>query len=123
MLRSTHEVNRTARFELPNKCHSVFTTFLVHVPFQHPLKISERLSFLMFSGVTEKKDWLKMNQKYFTSIHPACNYTFKANNSNNRKRCEICLKLTKTPERCHFIGNFEHISHPIPLFLLLTLSR
>ena len=41
-----------------------------------------------------------------------------------------CSKLTiKTPERCHwrcsgvFIVNFEHISHLVLVFLLLTLSR
>ena len=43
---------------------------------------------------------------------------------------EICLKLTiKTPERCQlrrstvFIVNFEHISHPFLVFLLLTLNK
>ena len=44
--------------------------------------------------------------------------------------CEICPKLTiKTPERHQwrrsgvFLVNFEHISHLILVFLLLTLSR
>ena len=53
----------------------------------------------------------------------------KVNNRNNRKRCEICSKLTiKTAERQHsrrsgvFIVNFEHISHNILVFLLLTLN-
>ena len=54
-----------------------------------------------------------------------------------RKGCDTqpaitCSKLTiKTPERLQwrrpgvsiFIGNFEHISHLILLFLLLTLSK
>ena len=55
---------------------------------------------------------------------------FKVNNSNTRARCEICAKLTiKTPERRHwrrsgvFIANFEHISHLVLVFLLLTLSK
>ena len=55
---------------------------------------------------------------------------FKVNNRNSRTRCEICSKLTiKTPERrqwCRsgiFIVNFEHISHLVLVFLLLTLSR
>ena len=55
---------------------------------------------------------------------------FKVNNKNTRTSCEICSKLTmKTPERRHwrrssvFIVNSEHISHLIPVFLLLTLSR
>ena len=47
-----------------------------------------------------------------------------------RTVCKICLKLTiKTPEqrqwRCSgvLIVNFEHISHLVLVFLLLTLSR
>ena len=41
-------------------------------------------------------------------------YLFLVNNSNTRKRCEICSKLTiKSPQRRStvFIVNFEHISH------------
>ena len=59
------------------------------------------------------------------------NYLIKVNNINTRTRCELCSKLTiKTPERRHwcrwcgsgvFIFNFEHISHLVPLFLLLNL--
>ena len=55
---------------------------------------------------------------------------FKVNNRNTRRRCEICSKLAlKTPEqrqwRCSgvFNINFEHISHLVLVFLLLTLSR
>ena len=54
---------------------------------------------------------------------------FKGNNRNTRLKCEICSKLTiKTPERRQwrssgvFIVNFEHISHLVLVFLLLTLS-
>ena len=61
---------------------------------------------------------------------PAGIYLLKVNNRNTRIRCEICSKLTiKTPERRHwrssgvFIVNFEHISHLVLVFLLLTLSR
>ena len=61
---------------------------------------------------------------------PAGIYLFKVNNRNTRTRCEICSKLTiNTPERRHwrrsgvFIVNFEHISHLVLVFLLLTLSR
>ena len=46
-----------------------------------------------------------------------------------RARCEICSKLAiKTPKLRHwrrsgvFIVNFEHISHFVPKFLLLTLN-
>ena len=54
----------------------------------------------------------------------------KFNNKITRTSCEIYSKLTiKTPERrqwCRFgvfIVIFEHISHLVPVFLLLTLSR
>ena len=57
-------------------------------------------------------------------------YLIKVNNRYTRTRCEICSKLTiKTPERCQqhrsgvFIVNFEHISHFVLVFLLLTFSR
>ena len=55
-------------------------------------------------------------------------YLLKVNNRNTRKRCEICPKLTKkTPERCRrrfgvFIVDFEHISHLVLVFPLLTLN-
>ena len=61
---------------------------------------------------------------------PAGIYLLKVNNRNTRTRCEICSKLTiNTPERRHwrrsgvFIVNFEHISHLVLLFLLLTLNK
>ena len=51
------------------------------------------------------------------------NYMFKVNNRNTRTSCEISSELTiKTTER-RFIVNFEHISHRVQVFLLLTLSR
>ena len=64
------------------------------------------------------------------NYNPVGNYMFKVNNRNTRTRCEICSKLTtKTPEPRYwrrsgvFIVNFEHISHLVLVFLLLTLSR
>ena len=61
---------------------------------------------------------------------PAGNYMFKINNRNTRTRCEICSKLkVKTQERHQwrrsavYVVNFEHISHLVLVFLLLTLSR
>ena len=54
---------------------------------------------------------------------------FKVNNKNTRAGYEICLKLIiKTPERRQwrrsgiFIVNFEHISHPVLVLLLLILN-
>ena len=55
---------------------------------------------------------------------------YKFNNRNNRTKHELCSELTiKTPEQCHwrccgvFIVNFQHISHLVLVFLLLTWSR
>ena len=62
--------------------------------------------------------------------NPVGNYMFTVKNRKTWTRCEICSKLKiKTPERRYwprsgvFIANFEHISHLVLLFLLLTLSR
>ena len=82
--------------------------------------------------VAESLDELKVrlkNWKY--GLESASNYIFKVDNRDTRDtKCEICPKLTiKTPERCQwhrfggFIVNFEHISHLVSLFPLLTLSR
>ena len=57
-------------------------------------------------------------------------YLLKVNNRYTRTKCEICSKLTiKTRERRQwrrsgvFIVNFEHILHPVLVFLLLTLNK
>ena len=57
------------------------------------------------------------------ACYPTGNHMFIVNNRNTRTRCEICSN--KIPERCPgiFIVNFEHISHLVLEFLLLTLSR
>ena len=67
---------------------------------------------------------------FLQSTDPVCIFMFKVNYRNTRARCEICSELTiKTPERRQwshsgvFIVNFEHISHILLVFLLLTLSR
>ena len=55
-------------------------------------------------------------------------YLLKVNNRYTRTKCETCSKLTiKTPERRQwrsgvFIVNFEHTSHLVLEFLLLTLN-
>ena len=60
---------------------------------------------------------------------PAGIFLLKISNRNTRKRCEICLKLTKkTPERRRrrsglFIVNIEYILHLNLVFLLLTLNK
>ena len=65
----------------------------------------------------------------FNSANPTGNYKFKVSNRNSRTRCEICSKLTiKTAERRHwrcsdvFTVYFEHISHRVLVYLLLTLN-
>ena len=45
-------------------------------------------------------------------------YLFKVNSKNTRKKCEICSKLTKTPERRHWRHDVLSL-----LFLLLTLNK
>ena len=63
---------------------------------------------------------------YNLGHNPDDNYIFKFNNRNTRTRCEICSKLIiETPERHQqrrsgIFFNFEHISHPLLVFLLLT---
>ena len=62
-------------------------------------------------------------EKNIKHVNPADIYLLKVNNRNGRTRCKTCSKLTiKTPEGSGlFIVNFEHISHLVLLFLLLTL--
>ena len=70
----------------------------------------------------KQSPFMKLLEKYNSvSIHhPAGIYLLKVNNRNTRTRCEICSKLTiKTGV---FIVNFEHISHLVLVFLLLTLN-
>ena len=71
---------------------------------------------------------LNMLMRYIF-YYPAGIYLLEVNNRNTRTRCEICSKLTiKIPEQrqCRrsgiFIVNFEHISHLILVFLLLTFN-
>ena len=49
-------------------------------------------------------------------VYPVGIYLLKVNNRNSRTRCEVCSKLTM------FIANFEHISHLVLVFPLLTIS-
>ena len=72
----------------------------------------------------------KLYKSLSTRVIPDNIYLFKVYNWNNRKRCEICSKLTiKTPEQCQwrrssvFIVNFEHILHLFLIFPLLTLNK
>ena len=82
----------------------------------------------MFEFYTEISLISDYNQVLDQDNNPAGIYLLKINKKNTRTRCEICSKLTiKTPERRYwrlsgvFIVNFEHISHLVLVFLLLTL--
>ena len=55
------------------------------------------------------------------STNPAGIYLLKVNNENTGTRCEICSKLTGCRSGVFFV-NFEHISHLVLVFLLLTLN-
>ena len=56
---------------------------------------------------------------------PANIYLLKVNDRNTRTRREIYskLKIKTSDDVAVFIVNFEHVSHPFLVFLLLTLSR
>ena len=94
-------------------------TFPVHQKFN---QIAEETHDTKILGKLSEGDMI-------TCSNSEHDYMFKVNNRNTRTRCEICSKLTiKTPERRHwrrsgvFIVNFEHISHLVLVFLLLTLN-
>ena len=82
--------------------------------------------YVHFAISRKKKVILQLN----SNCIPDDNYMFKVNNKNTKTRCEICSKLTiKTSEWGHWCcsdlinNNFEHTSHLLLVFLLLTLSR
>ena len=56
-------------------------------------------------------------------------YLFNVNHQNTGTMCEICSKLSMTPEQLHwrrsdfFIVNFEQISRIALVFSLLTLNK
>ena len=78
--------------------------------------------FARFSNCTNGTKLCEVSHIDAYFLHPAGNYMFKVNNRNIRTRCEICSKLTiKIPGI--FIVNFEHVSHLVLQFLLLTLCR
>ena len=85
-------------------------------------------SYHTISATTATNIAISLLALVFTT-HPAGISLLKVNNGNTRKISEICSKLTiNTPEQRQwhhssvFIVNFEHISHLVLLFLLLTLD-
>ena len=90
------------------------------------------LSWFPCESIISRNSRLALNAYFWPFLVnlPAGNYMLKVNNRNTKTRCEISSRLTiKIPERrqwCRFvmfIVNFEHISHLVLVFLLLTLSR
>ena len=71
-------------------------------------KLIDAITTKLESNKDEIIQRLKNDVSSFQS--PADIYLLKVNNGNTRTRCEIC-------------SNFEHISHLVLVFLLLTLSR
>ena len=83
---------------------------------------------MTFSVLMSKSRFHYVEKENLSSF-PMGIYLPKVNNRNTIRRCEICSKLTiKTPERRQWrrsgvcIVNFEHISHLLIVFLLLTLN-
>ena len=61
-------------------------------------------------------------QTWNKGVFPACIYLLKVNNRNTRSKCKLCSKWTIEQRSGVFIINFEHISHLVLAFLLLTLN-
>ena len=124
-----------AKFTGQHRCPSLFFNKVAglwllllnsfHVSFQY------RLFKFMAAEFNNNWSWSIISLViYSVCLYPAGIYMLKFNNRNIRTRCEICSNLTiKTPERRQwrhsgvFVVNFEHISHLVLVFLLLTLSR
>ena len=80
------------------------------------------------NGVTNSSDGDDVNSNHITQCsnkYPADIYLIKFNNRNNRKRCEICSKLTiKTSEQRNVNDVvLVHISHLFLVFLLYSTEK
>ena len=99
----------------------MFETFLF-------LELYRTLALILIKTATQGyvfSKFMKISRKAPVLVYyPAGIYLFKVNNRNTRTRREICSKLTIKIVRCSgvFIVNFEHISHLIIVFLILTLN-
>ena len=101
--------------------------------------MSSNLIFSTSGKVQFQKALLRINLKSSVSFNPAGNYMFKVKNRNSSKKCEICSKLTIRRwrrsggfivnfghklhrRRSGVFTNFEHTSHLLLVFLLMTLN-
>ena len=87
------------------------------------------LCFYISEQLISAHDSILYEQYEEKSYGPSWHLPAQSYNRNTRRRCEICSKLTiKTPEQRIwrrsgiFTVNFEHISHLVLVFLLLTLN-
>ena len=108
------------------------------------IKGKTEINLLPFISKLNSKTWHLERESHFSNLfifincsqtwwwntdNPAGIYLLKVNNRKTTARCETCSKLTiKKPERRQwrrygvFIVNFEHSSHLVLVFLLLTLN-
>ena len=105
-------------------CHNKYQTIIIKLLKGRFLQKQFRKKLILISQVFFNIVTLELWTPHATRV-----YLLKVNNRNTRTRCEICWKSTiKTLERrqwrCSgvFIVNFEHVSHLVLLFLLLTLN-
>ena len=63
--------------------------------------------FLTYENIILKENVIKNLTQDIFCLLPVCKqlpaniHLLNVSNRNTRKRCEICSKLTITPERCH----------------------
>ena len=103
---------------------------------KQPLRQKHWRSNIRISKAKEKYSfYVNYLGNYVSALNYLCNYVstgiylFKVNNRNTRARWEMCSTLTiktlKLRQWCRsgfLIVNFEHISHLVLVFLLLTLK-
>ena len=91
-----------------------------------PQNIRKLVLFWYLQGVLKRSISLKWFNISTVDTNLVKIYLFKVINTNTRKSCELCSKLSiKTPE-CRsgvFVVNFEHSSQLFQVLLLLTLNK
>ena len=131
----------TAHSYFPYSFNIFLTKFCNYTPKQH-LKLVKRIDQILWHIIPTNCEVEKCLKSTFLvtshiprkSCYQAGIYLLKVNNRNTRARCGICSKLTRkifwylnkwiseSILTKIFIVNFEHISHLVLMFLLLTLN-
>ena len=97
---------------------ALFLLVKLAVPKVSSWPISGHCFIFIISGGIKMKHWLK---------YPVGNYLLKVNNRNTRARCDM-FKVNNKDRRTTSVASFcclvifEHISHLVLVFLLLTLN-